>query len=163
MPTPCICSYYNCLNGLYIDWKAAINTNPTLAKQLRVKMEKASAIMALYYAAEAGSDTGNMTVMCARLRNLFAGNDCLDSGTPGGTTITESGTFENTDLDGTYTLTVVHNLNTLLISSLVIIDPDDVSVVVTPTVVDADTVTYCFGSAIGTGTFTWIVTAVPTI
>jgi len=156
-----ICTYYNCVNALYLEWRAAINANPILAKQLRVKVEKASAIMALWYAAEACGSSAEQTVQEARLRNLFTGNTCLDSVAPGtGGLLVASGTFTDTDLDAGYVLTIVHNLASVTVNSLTVIDPDDVSQPLTPTIVDLNTVQYNFGASIGAGTFTWIVIAV---
>lgn len=158
----CVCSYYNCLNGLYLAWKQAIGTNPAKAKEYQVKISKATAILALYQSAVACGDTTKQTVQCTRLRNLFAGDVCLEAGTIGDTPTMESGSFDNADLVGGV-LTIVHSLGTTLISQVTIIDPDDTSESVSFTVVDSSHITVNFGGAIGAGTFTYIITALPSV
>lgn len=159
-----ICDYHNCLEGLYLEYKEALKSSPRLLDELGKKLLKANSIYSLYWSAAACSDSANMTLALARLRTLFTGDGCLcDDGTPGTIPVIDSGTFEDTDLDGSYDLIIVHDLNTLLIASVQIIDPDDIASLGTFTVLDADRVKVSFGASIGAGTFTWIVTGQPSI
>lgn len=159
MATTCVTDYYNCIEGLYIEWKAALNSNPSEAAKLRKKLDKANSIVAMYWSAKEAVDEANQVVQCARLRNLFTGDYCIDDpGTPTGVVQSDYDTFTSADLVD-YVLTITHSLNTTLIISVTIIDPNDVSEIQTFTVLNADNITVDFGGPIGGGTFTWLVTA----
>jgi len=159
MATTCITDYYNCIEGLWADWKAARNSNPSEAAKLRKKIDEVNAIATLYWQAKEAVDETNQLVQCARLRTLFTGDYCIDDpNTPTGVVQTDSDTFTDGDLAAGI-LAITHSLNTETIISVTIIDPDGLSEIMSFTVIDADNVTVDFGGSIGIGTFTWIVTA----
>ncbi len=155
----CICDYADCLERTYLNYKEAIGSSPKDERSIREILTKVNTVCNLWFIADACSDTTSKTLQCARLANEFAGESCLSgSGTAGSTLIPATGTFESTDLDASYVLTITHSLNSELVTGVTIIDPDDKLDIVSFTIVDADTVTVDFGGAIGSGTFTWIVT-----
>lgn len=160
----CITSYKSCLEALYQEYIDALGVNPSLASSLQRKMLKVSVINASYWAADAAADESEKVIQCARLRSLFRGNVCIDDTGTGSSANIDSGYFEASDLNGSYVLSITHTLDTILIASAVVIDPDGVLETTLPvTVIDADTVEIDFGGSIASGQWTWIITAQPTI
>jgi len=160
----CITSYRTCLESLYNEYTEALGNNPAKASTLKRKIDKANLISAQYWAADADSDEAEKVLQCAKLYSLFTGDRCLSDSTVATSAAVDSGSFTYTDLNGSYVLTITHDLGTELIASVAVIDPDGVlETINSPTIVGPNTITVDFGGPIATGQWTWIVTAQPTI
>ena len=159
----CITTYKACMEALYAEYIAALGVNPTNAKVLERKVIQMDTINALYWSADAGADEADKTTQCARLAALFLGDSCLTASLGEGGARIDTGTFTNADLDGSFYLDITHSLATTDIASVAVKDPAGLLETVDPvTIIDSNTVRIAFGGAIGAGTWTWIVSGLPT-